>query len=89
MESYGTLRGYSNDARRESVLEGAWVASSRRATTLSEMGTSTKTVGPVSWERMSAGIEKVKDRLERACRALDAVGVVYAVIGGKGGAERV
>ncbi len=40
------------------------------------------TLGPVSWERMSKGIEKVKNRLMRATRALDAEGVEYAVIGG-------
>jgi len=39
-------------------------------------------LGPVSWERMSEGIEKVKDRLRRAASALDAAGVDYAVIGG-------
>lgn len=38
--------------------------------------------GPVSWERMSEGIEKVKDRLRRATAALGAAGVEYAVIGG-------
>lgn len=40
------------------------------------------TLGPVSWKRMSEGIEKVKNRLMRATRALDAKGVEYAVIGG-------
>lgn len=39
-------------------------------------------IGPVSWERMSEGIEKVKDRLRRAAGALDAEGIEYAVIGG-------
>jgi len=39
-------------------------------------------IGPVSWERMSEGIEKVKARLKRATAALDAVGIEYAVIGG-------
>jgi hypothetical protein len=38
--------------------------------------------GPVSWERMSEGIEKVKDRLLRATGALGAAGIPYAVIGG-------
>ena len=38
--------------------------------------------GPVSWERMSAGIEKVRDRLLRATGALEAAGIAYAVIGG-------
>lgn len=39
-------------------------------------------LGPVSWERMSQGIEKVKDRLKRATRALEEAGIPYAVIGG-------
>lgn len=39
-------------------------------------------IGPVSWERMSAGIEKVKERLKRATAILDAAGIDYAVIGG-------
>ncbi|MEM7697709.1 MAG: hypothetical protein AAF236_04815 [Verrucomicrobiota bacterium] len=39
-------------------------------------------LGPVSWERMSAGIEKVKDRLRRSTEALEAAGIDYAVIGG-------
>lgn len=40
------------------------------------------TLGPVSWQRMSEGIEKVKDRLRRASAALDTAGIPYAVIGG-------
>lgn len=47
--------------------------------------TSTKKViafGPVSWERMAAGIEKVKDRLRRATSALEKSGIPYAVVGG-------
>lgn len=40
------------------------------------------TLGPVSWQRMSEGIEKVKDRLRRASAALDAAAIPYAVIGG-------
>lgn len=39
-------------------------------------------LGPVSWERMSEGIEKVKDRLKRATAALESAGIPYAVIGG-------
>ena len=39
-------------------------------------------LGPVSWERMSQGIEKVKDRLKRAKKALEEAGIPYAVIGG-------
>ena len=39
-------------------------------------------LGPVSWERMSEGIEKVKDRLKRATAALESAGILYAVIGG-------
>jgi len=40
------------------------------------------TLGPVSWQRMNEGIEKVKDRLRRAAAALDSAGIPYAVIGG-------
>lgn len=39
-------------------------------------------LGPVSWERMSQGIEKVRDRLLRATAALESAGIAYAVIGG-------
>jgi hypothetical protein len=40
------------------------------------------TIGPVSWDRMNQGIEKVKDRLRRATQALAGAGIDYAVIGG-------
>lgn len=46
------------------------------------METSGTVLGPVSWERMSQGIEKVKDRLMRATAALEAARLPYAVIGG-------
>ena len=39
-------------------------------------------IGPVSWERMEHGIEKVRQRLLRAAAALRAGGVPYAVVGG-------
>ncbi len=38
--------------------------------------------GPVSWENMANGVEKVRRRLIRATKALEAAGVPYAVIGG-------
>jgi len=38
--------------------------------------------GSVSWENMSQGIEKVKDRLLRATATLEQAGIDYAVIGG-------
>lgn len=37
---------------------------------------------PVSWQRMAEGIESVKNRLDRAVAALEALGVSYAVVGG-------
>ncbi|MGD9645951.1 MAG: hypothetical protein AB7U73_09570 [Pirellulales bacterium] len=37
---------------------------------------------PISWERMLRAVEKVRDRLLRATKALDAAGVPYAVAGG-------
>ncbi len=40
------------------------------------------TLAPVSWLRMAQGIESVKNRLDRAAKALGAIGVGYAVIGG-------
>ncbi len=46
------------------------------------MQTAGTVIGPVSWERMSEGIEKVKDRLRRAAGALEGAGIEYAVIGG-------
>ncbi len=49
---------------------------------ITAMQTSGTALGPVSWERMSEGIEKVKDRLRRAASTLDAAGIDYAVIGG-------
>lgn len=36
----------------------------------------------VSWERMIRAVEKVKERLARAARALDEAGILYAVAGG-------
>ncbi len=38
--------------------------------------------GEVSWARMEAGIEKVRQRLLRAAGALRAAGLPYAVVGG-------
>lgn len=40
------------------------------------------TLGPVSWERMIRAVEKVRERLMRAAKALEASGVPYAVAGG-------
>ena len=37
---------------------------------------------PVSWQRMSDAVAKVRQRLLRAAEALDETGVPYAVIGG-------
>ena len=37
---------------------------------------------PVSWTRMIHAVEKVRDRLLRAARALDKANVPYAVVGG-------
>ncbi len=46
------------------------------------MGSTSAAYGPVSWQRMSNGIENVRDRLRRAVGALEAANVRYAVIGG-------
>src|SRR5436190_13674454 len=40
------------------------------------------TYAPVSWERMSNAVEKVRQRLLRAASALDKAGIQYAVAGG-------
>jgi hypothetical protein len=37
---------------------------------------------PVSWQRMSDAVAKVRERLLRAASVLDAAGVPYAVVGG-------
>ena len=47
------------------------------------------TVQPIGWERALMAAEKVKERLRRATRALDAAGVPYAVVGGNAVAEWV
>ena len=47
------------------------------------------TIEPVGWERALLAAEKVKERLRRATRALDAAGVPYAVVGGNAVAEWV
>src|SRR6201988_2521697 len=39
-------------------------------------------LGDVSLDRMVRAVEKVRDRLLRAARALEAAGVPYAVVGG-------
>src|SRR5205814_1495148 len=46
-------------------------------------------IGPVGWERALMAAEKVKERLRRATKALDAAGVPYAVAGGNAVAEWV
>src|SRR5882724_5731249 len=43
----------------------------------------------IGWERALMAAEKVKERLRRATRALDAAGVPYAVAGGNAVAEWV
>src|SRR5262249_19539394 len=35
-----------------------------------------------TWERMIRAVEKVRERCDRAAKALEAAGVAYAVIGG-------
>jgi hypothetical protein len=46
-------------------------------------------VDPIGWERALMAAEKVKERLRRATRALDAAGLPYAVAGGNAVAEWV
>ncbi|HEY1048488.1 MAG TPA: hypothetical protein VGE39_01985 [Prosthecobacter sp.] len=40
------------------------------------------TLQPVSWQRMSDAVAKVRERLLRAAHVLDGAGVPYAVVGG-------
>jgi hypothetical protein len=40
------------------------------------------TLADVSWERMIRAVEKVRERLLRAARALEGAGIAYAVVGG-------
>jgi hypothetical protein len=40
------------------------------------------TYGEVSWERMAAAVEKVRNRLLRATSTLKQAGIAYAVVGG-------
>jgi hypothetical protein len=42
----------------------------------------TRILAPVSWPRMIRAVEKIRDRLLRAARALDSARVPYAVAGG-------
>src|ERR1700674_3154990 len=54
-----------------------------------EQGASMSDAVGVGWERALMAAEKVKERLRRATRALDAAGVPYAVVGGNAVAEWV
>jgi hypothetical protein len=38
--------------------------------------------GPYGFDRMFGAVEKVRERLERACRAMEQAAIPYAVIGG-------
>jgi hypothetical protein len=42
----------------------------------------THVVSPLAMERMVSAMEKVRDRLQRACRALEHAAIPYAVAGG-------
>ena len=46
-------------------------------------------IEPIGWERALLAAEKVKERVRRATRALDAAGIPYAVVGGNAVAEWV
>jgi hypothetical protein len=39
-------------------------------------------LAPVSWQRMIAAVEKVRDRLLRAVKALEEANIPYAIVGG-------
>src|SRR5262245_25917154 len=42
----------------------------------------THVVSPLAWKRMVTAVEKVRDRLRRACAALEGAAIPYAVAGG-------
>ncbi len=42
----------------------------------------THSVSALAWERMVTAVEKVRERLRRAARALEGAGIPYAVVGG-------
>lgn len=46
------------------------------------MGTAVPSLEDATWERMIRAVEKVRERCDRAVRALEAGGVAYAVVGG-------
>lgn len=39
-------------------------------------------ISPLAWERMVSAVEKVRDRLRRATKALEEAAIPYAVVGG-------
>ena len=51
--------------------------------------TNTPELAPVSWSRMIRAVEKVRERLLRAVRALESAGVPYAIVGGNAVAAHV
>jgi len=53
------------------------------------MATVAPSLAPVSWERMIHAVEKVRERLLRAARALQSAGIPYAVAGGNAVAAHV
>src|SRR2546421_12814358 len=46
------------------------------------MAMNTHQISDLAWERMVTAVEKVRERLRRAARALEQAGVPYAVVGG-------
>src|SRR5436309_15026915 len=42
----------------------------------------THVISALAWERMVTAVEKVRERLRRASRALEQAGIPYAVVGG-------
>src|SRR5438045_2972390 len=63
-------------------LPDAWRSRQNRIRRSGYDATMAKTLGPVSWERMSNAIEKVRRRMLKSTAALAAAGIPYAVIGG-------
>ncbi|MDZ4849413.1 MAG: hypothetical protein SGI77_08960 [Pirellulaceae bacterium] len=47
-----------------------------------ELNSLVREQGPYVFERMFSAVEKVRERLNRACNALESSGIPYAVIGG-------
>jgi hypothetical protein len=54
-----------------------------------DLGSQVRETGSFVFDRMFGAVEKVRERLERACKALEEAQVPYAIIGGNAVAASV